>query len=432
MNTGVLVVGGGLAGATAALAARAAGKDVTLVARAPGLTALSSGAFEAAPDPGAGADAPFGRGRTVGECVEALARRSHHPYAVVGARGRARLPDAFDGLARALAPAGLALSAYEGNRPSHYLVSSAGVPRPAAVAEASMVGLDLARGDGVRLGVLALTRVASVDPELRRRGLAGLPGDWQVVPVVADWPGDADAPYLLPADLGRRLDDPAGRAALVAALRPVLEGQRLTHLLLPPVAGTRDAAKITTELSRTLGLTVVEAPGGEASLPGLRLHRALGRALEAAGVSRIVGTVHAAGGALSLARPGAGPEAIEAEALVLATGRYLGGGVVRHGAYAEPVLGLPIFAEARWLEDEVMANLTTDDPWAPQAAFHAGLRTDARLRPLGRDGRPVRPDVFAAGAVLEGYDGPRDRCGGGVAVLTGHLAGRLAAGAEIT
>ncbi len=401
MKTGVLVVGGGLAGATAALSARAAGKDVTLVARAPGLTALSTGAFEVAPDPGAGADAPFGRGRTVSECVEALARRPHHPYAVVGARGRGRLAEAFEGLARALAGAGLALSPFEGNRPSHYLVSSAGVPRPAAVAEASMVGLDLARGDGVRLGVVSLGRVASVDPELRRRGLSGLPGDRQVVPVVVDWPGDDDAPYLLPADLGRRLDNPAGRAALVAALRPALEGQRLTHLLLPPVAGTRDAARITTELSRTLGLTVVESPGGEASLPGLRLHRALGRALDAAGVERVTGTISAAGGALSLARPGAGPEAVAAAAVVLAPGRYLGGGVTRQGAYAEAVFGLPNLRRgpvARGRRDGEPHHRRSLGPpgGLPRGAAHR------RPPPAPGPGRSTRP-----GRRLRGGGGPR-------------------------
>jgi len=49
----VLVVGGGMAGAVAALAARAAGARAILVRRSPGATALSSGAVSVAPDLGA-------------------------------------------------------------------------------------------------------------------------------------------------------------------------------------------------------------------------------------------------------------------------------------------------------------------------------------------------------------------------------------------
>ena len=46
----VVVVGGGLAGAWAAITAARAGAEVTLVSRAPGATALYAGAIEIAPD----------------------------------------------------------------------------------------------------------------------------------------------------------------------------------------------------------------------------------------------------------------------------------------------------------------------------------------------------------------------------------------------
>ena len=48
--TKVLVIGGGIAGYCAALAARRAGAEVTVVARAPGATALYAGAMEVVDD----------------------------------------------------------------------------------------------------------------------------------------------------------------------------------------------------------------------------------------------------------------------------------------------------------------------------------------------------------------------------------------------
>src|SRR5262249_25551605 len=70
----VLVIGGGLAGAAAALSAQKAGARVLLVSRGPGATALSSGAADIA----ALEDAP------ILDAARALARKPGHPYALVG------------------------------------------------------------------------------------------------------------------------------------------------------------------------------------------------------------------------------------------------------------------------------------------------------------------------------------------------------------
>ncbi len=58
--------------------------------------------------------------------------------------------------------------------------------------------------------------------------------------------------------------------------------------------------------------------------------------------------------------------------------------------------------------------------------LRSGLSTDLELRPLDADGRVAYTNLYAAGAVLGGYDygGP---CGFGVPILTGWLAGRFAA-----
>jgi glycerol-3-phosphate dehydrogenase subunit B len=55
--------------------------------------------------------------------------------------------------------------------------------------------------------------------------------------------------------------------------------------------------------------------------------------------------------------------------------------------------------------------------------------TDNRLRPLDEDGRVQYSNLFAAGAVLGGYD-YAGSCGFGVPMLTGWLAGAYAAKAS--
>ncbi len=62
----------------------------------------------------------------------------------------------------------------------------------------------------------------------------------------------------------------------------------------------------------------------------------------------------------------------------------------------------------------------------PAEELRSGVSTDQELRPLDGEGRVAYTNLYAAGAVLGGYDygGP---CGFGVPILTGWLAGRFAA-----
>jgi glycerol-3-phosphate dehydrogenase subunit B len=132
-----------------------------------------------------------------------------------------------------------------------------------------------------------------------------------------------------------------------------------------------------------------------------------------------------------------GGREVAARAWVLATGRFVGGGIERRGALAEGVLGLPVLAsEGPFADPSVRfagrppASLTLRDSHGPQPLLAAGLRVDELLRPLDAFGRVVHENVFAAGAVVGGHDPASDGTGMGVAMLTGFLAGRAAAGRE--
>src|SRR4029077_16531769 len=90
----VVVVGGGLAGFAAALAAAAEGARVVLIWRAPGATSLYAGAMEIAPP------------------LEAFAALPEHPLNRLGLDGpgvAAELEDATSWLAATLGRAGLPL-----------------------------------------------------------------------------------------------------------------------------------------------------------------------------------------------------------------------------------------------------------------------------------------------------------------------------------
>jgi len=109
---------------------------------------------------------------------------------------------------------------------------------------------------------------------------------------------------------------------------------------------------------------------------------------------------------------------------VLATGRFIGGGLIKRRRTHEPLLGLGVF----WEGEPATASrrLPRLEYLEPGPAFQAGLLTDEGLRPLTEDGRVAYQNLRAAGAVLGGWD-EGGEMGFGVPLLTGWLAGRWSA-----
>jgi anaerobic glycerol-3-phosphate dehydrogenase len=114
-------------------------------------------------------------------------------------------------------------------------------------------------------------------------------------------------------------------------------------------------------------------------------------------------------------------EPVRAASVVLASGRFLGGGIrcESDGRLRETVFGLPARAGGR----EALAALPNERLFAERAAgphpgMAAGITVDSELRAGA---------AFACGAVLGGFDPARDEGGLGVCAVTGVVAGRRAA-----
>jgi glycerol-3-phosphate dehydrogenase subunit B len=150
-----------------------------------------------------------------------------------------------------------------------------------------------------------------------------------------------------------------------------------------------------------------------------------------AGVERVSERVRSVAGADSdrLALVLADGQGIEADAVVLATGRFVGGGVEAGAEVVrEPLLALPLYdADGRRIDGIPAWRSARKGYGNEQPLFSAGVRTDRRLRPLGSHGRPHHARLFAAGDLLGGFDPSRERTGLGVALISGIHAGRAAA-----
>ena len=443
-----MVVGGGLAGCAAALELAARSAEVALVRAGPGATALSWGTLDVAAgsplrrgglplvDPAS--EQPLAPGRRL---VAATHANPAHPYTVL-MRGRSpesEVKEAAAALDAWLAPAGLrVLGSVEQTR---WLADLRGALRAADLAFTGAGEGDLASAEEIALvdvpglaGFDARPALRMLAAELAAIGLPARP--LRVVPLAL--PDALAALAGEPARLARRLDESEARQALRAAIERLAAPGRL--LLFPPVLGLERVDRVIAWASDTAGCRVAELVGAPPlALAGHRLDRALQAALARAGVEAFAGRVSAieleAGRAVAVriqdpAREAGEPERLALDALVLATGRFVGGGVVeRDGRLAEPLLELPLYDLAGQRVDGIRPHrLVRRDYEGEQPLFAAGVRTDARLRPLAADGAPRAANAFAAGDLLGSFDPARDRTGLGVALLSGRRAGIEAAG----
>lgn len=426
LRADVLVIGGGMAGALAALAARALQARVILVRRSHAATAVSSGVVSVAPDPWAAPGDPLAARLAPGAAARRLAAsRPEHPYATVG-QAEGALEEALEFAARELESVLVPL----GPRTVH-LATPYGSVVPCALAQRSMLAGDLTALEGV-LAVVGFRGHLLFDPRLVAGGLSAHPalGAVRPVPLEIDLFMREEAALARPHELARMLEAPGAAEASGAALRRVLPpGARVA--LLPPVLGLSPAARVAERISAAAGLPVAETVSDVPSVPGLRLQLALDARLAAAGVQVVAGELS---GAREPGEPAlvAGRE-VTAPSWVLATGRFVGGGIVRRGALEEALLGIPVQASEDGaagvhLASRPAAALTARQRRARQPLLAAGIRVDRALRPLGATGLPVHPRLFAAGAVLGGHEVAADGTGLGVAILSGVLAGRMAAG----
>ncbi|ACV11646.1 glycerol-3-phosphate dehydrogenase, anaerobic, B subunit [Halorhabdus utahensis DSM 12940] len=423
IDSDVLVIGGGIAGLSTALAARRAGADVRLVSEAETTLHHASGLLDVLGyPPNADGDGP------VVDPFDAIGDLpDSHPYATVGEEA------VRDGLAMIDDVLG---ETYHGSHTdANALVPThGGTVKPTARYPAS-VAAGLASDDRELL-LVGFERLTGFDAGVAADHLeaAEIPAETSAATVEFPIVVRDDAKVTRYAHL---LDenptvDGAGsdrrvRAALADAIEPhVGEAERIGF---PAVLGVDHPAEIRNELEDRLGAAVFEVPMGPPSVLGGRLEDRLYAALDDAG-----GQIESGGGpivdfdaeggmisAVYMDRSGSQiPYA--AEQYVLATGDVAGGGIDsdRDGV-TEPIFGCHVphpDDRYEWFEGEAFGE---------HAFAEFGVVVDDALRPMGEGGTPEFSNLRAAGAVIGGYDYPAEKSASGVSIATGYAAGWRAA-----
>lgn len=414
----VVVVGGGLAGRMAALAATDGGASVHLVTESEDAVRHSSGLFDLLGyEPGAEnpLSAPF----------EDLAELpDDHPYSVLGEstiraairRFESAAGESFDGLSSernglVLGPLGIPLVAY-------------GLP------DTVEPGL-LSREGAIRL--VDIDPLQDFDAAIAATNLerTGLTTDIGTATIDL---GEVLSPESDRLEVAHRLDREVSAAPADRTLLPLLSDALLEisrgyeRVGIPAVLGVDRPTAVYEAVDSRIDATLFEIPTGPPSVLGIRLDRALDAAIDrtealvSAG-PRVV-DYRADGGriaAVALDRDGA-TEWIRGRQFVLATGGFVGGGLqATETDLVEPVFDCPVRGPAD------VKDRTATGPFDSQPFATAGLSVDDRLRPLEENDSPCFSNLRSSGDVLGGFDPVAEGSATGTATATGYAAGTWAA-----
>lgn len=410
----VIVVGGGLAGSIAALAAADSGASVRLVSHKKSTLRQASGLIDVlgyVDGEGPHAD-PF----------EAMAELpDDHPYSVVGedaVREGLRLFDEAVG------------DAYRGGHTdANALVPTHGgtVKPTARYPESVAPGLASIDEDTLLVGFETLT---DFEAPLAAEHIdaSGVPFDVRGATLRFPMEFRADAKvtrYARALDKNERVDGRGVRRALAEAVAGELDGE--ARVGFPAMLGDDHAEDVRRDLSDRLGATVFEIPTGPPSLLGLTLEDRLFDALDDAGVRMSVGNpvvdYEAEDGRVEVVYVDQKHKRVpyHAEEFVLATGGLVGKGVrSNRERVEEPVFGLHVphpDDRYEWSEAEAFGD---------HAFARFGVVPDGEMRPTTEAGEPQFENLRAAGGVVGGANVARENSASGVSLATAAVAGTRA------
>ncbi|HHV64627.1 MAG TPA: anaerobic glycerol-3-phosphate dehydrogenase subunit B [Peptococcaceae bacterium] len=417
MKYDVVVIGSGMSGLVAAAKAVSRKRNTLIITKGQGMLPLTSGCIDLwgyqLDNPKVFAANPFE------EIRKLVLRNPKHPYAKV----LDVLPESVDFLKKILQASGYFLigNIYENRK----VLTALGTERITALIPPSMV---VKEPEKIRT-IIAVGFKNYLDffPEMFLDNLknTSLPKGVKV-PLTIDL-GIPEAlrsnhlSYLLERKevLDRVADEING--TLTASGLKTGNYDESVLVVFPAVLG-RDF-DIYNKITKTLAVQVIEVPGLPPSIPGQRLNKALISYLRKKGAefyhnSEVTGYTIENGRISSVAVKDSSNNTrqIEAESFILATGSFMGGGLLaKKDSLCEPVFKLPVVEYKQ--QDHEACFLTIEG----MPFLNAGLEVDGELRPL----KGVN-NLYAVGSILAHSNYAAEKSGLGVALSTGYKAASLA------
>ena len=439
----LVVIGGGIAGLVAGTMAAEAGLNTVLLRKGQSATAYSSGAIDVigyVPEASESFASPE-------EGLFILSRLYPlHPYSVIGYDDRIEPEKIVDTIVERTRETISWLKTHlhgtmaplDGEFDSNiHPITILGTTKPTCLIQKTMDSGDLTKREDSVLLFVGISGHADFNPSAAaqtyledRMATGGSPRKvahclLQVMPFGKSY-------NLSSIELARHLDHEGAIESIAEQLKEHIEQVGATHVAFPPILGIRNALRNKTKLEEMTDTTVFELLGFPPSIPGQRLQNSLETIFVKSGGKLLLGheaISYQKDGQVLKSITAASPRRqinIDAKAFLLATGKYIGGGIAGdENGLKETVFDLmPVTGDYHSAADIVPSRSTSTLSISPmgQPIQSCGLSVDPHFRPVTEDGTEWAENLYAAGAVLAGYNYSIEKSGLGVAATSAYNA----------
>jgi glycerol-3-phosphate dehydrogenase subunit B len=411
------VIGAGLAGLVAGWQAAKQGKRVRVISKGWGSLYWHTGCIDLL---GRGAEHPSSSILSPAEKLPNLMNdQPRHPYSLAGTDA---LVEALEEIKELASQSGYPL---QGSLERNWLLPTAlGTARQTCLAPETMIAGDLNQpGDMLIVG---FDQFLDFYPHLIADNLNEK--GFSVSHVSLDLDALRQQRFVTGRVLAELFEQAEFRSSVVKALDAALKEHNPARVGFPAVLGIQPALMVKDDLEAKLGRPVFEIPTLPPSIPGIRLHSMLVKAIEHHGGRVVDGTqVISADVQDGIVRAvwseaAARPKPHRARQFILATGGILGGGfrMETDGRLREQILDLEL--EDNNPEGRRYASRFLSPEGHP--LFRNGIMVNKDFQPVDELGHLLLLNLYVAGAALGGFDPLQELSLEGVALVSGYLAGR--------
>lgn len=416
-HSDIIVIGGGLAGCFAAIAAAKRGASVRLLAKGASTLRQASGLIDVLGYRSSSSNTPL---ITPFEGFPELS--DNHPYSIIGEQAVTSALSLFDTLFDDI---------YRGQHTERnaLIPTASGKIKPTARYPVTMATGVV--GAAHKTAIIGFESLPVYDGPTVATHLedAGLPGRFSghQVSIFNELPTDSVVTYLADKlDTNEPIGGIPARDLIVDTVSSKLGD--VERVGLPAILGQDYHLDVHSYLESALGIPVFEIPLPPPSLPGYRLERKIYAELDELGVlfesgntvvdhestSNRISTVY-------VNRHGS-KIPYSAEQFILATGSIVGKGIITgRDTVREPIFDchVPIPSDrTKWYKDRFFGR---------HAFASFGVSPDHSLRPQNAAEQPEFDNLRAAGGVLGGATVHKELSASGISLSTGFVAGREAA-----
>lgn len=197
----------------------------------------------------------------------------------------------------------------------------------------------------------------------------------------------------------------------------------------PAVLGLTNPMEVKRDLEEIVGAEIFEIPTLPPSIPGYRIFNRFKGWLISKGATLILGNpvskVSLKGKTCSAIHVSTPPlyTSYEADRFILATGRFVGGGLLADkDKIREPLFGFEV-EQPPSREEWYGRSFFSDHP-----IHSSGIMTDSQFRPVDRRGTLLLENVWIAGTILAHHNSIVEKSREGIEIATGYWAARHALG----